>query len=82
MLNADSSFSKPILAQDHVFERQLAVVELDLGEVLAAHRVIARRSRSKPGVFRFDQHAADALAPGLAVDAGEHDEPFAPRRRG
>ncbi len=71
-----------VLAQDQVLQRQLAVLELDLGEVLAAHRVVARGAPSKPGVSRLDQHAADAVAARLLVDAAEDDEPPAPRRRG
>ena len=43
VLKADSSLLEAVLPQDHVLERQLAVLELDLGQVLAAHRVIACR---------------------------------------
>ena len=67
--------AESVLAQDHVLERQLAVLEADLGEILAAHRVIAC-SHVEARRVPVDQHAPDALAPGPAIDAAEHHEPF------
>ena len=42
-------------------------------QILAAHRVVFAGDR-KPGGALLDEHAADAGAAGLAVDAGEDDE--------
>ncbi len=65
-------FAEAVLEQK-VLGRQLAILEADLVQVLAAHRVVGCGDR-KAGRALLDQDAADALAAGLAVDAGEDDE--------
>src|ERR1700730_9398341 len=66
-------FAKPVLAQHQVLGRQEAILEADLVQVFAAHRVIGAGDRKAGGAL-LDQDAADAGAAGLAVDAGEDDE--------
>ena len=65
--------AKAVFPDHQIFQRQFAVVELDLVQVLAAHGVVGAGDLEALGVG-LQQHAADALAARLAVDAAEHDE--------
>ena len=65
--------AKAVLADHEVLQRQFAIVELDLVQVFAAHGVIGAGHLEARRVG-FQQHAADALAAGLAVDPGEDHE--------
>ncbi len=73
VLKARQQLAEAVLADDQVLQRQLAVVELDLVQVLAAHGVIGAGDLEARRVA-LDQHAADAFAARLAVDAAEDDE--------
>ena len=73
VLKAVEQFAEAVLAQHQVLQRQFDILEADLVQVLAAHRVIGAGHR-KARRAALDQHAADALAARLAVDAGEDDE--------
>ena len=73
VLKADSNLLKAVLAQHQILGRQNAILEADLVQVLAAHRVVGAGDR-KAGGAPLDQDAADPLAAGPPVDPGEDDK--------
>ena len=66
-------FPEAVLAQHQILGRQNAILEADLVQVFAAHRVVGAGDR-KAGGAPLDQDAADPLAAGPPVDPGEDDE--------
>ena len=50
VLNAVKQLAEAVLVDDQVLQRQFAIVELDLVQVLAAHRVIGAGAPRSPGV--------------------------------
>src|SRR6202043_2007581 len=66
-------FSKAVVANHKVLQRQFAIVELDLVEILAAHRVVGPGHLETRRVG-LQQNAADTLAARLAVDPRKDDE--------
>ena len=72
VLKAFEQFAEPVL-QHEVLRRQFDILEADLVQVLAAHRVIGPGHRKARRAL-LDQDAADALAAGLFVDPREDDE--------
>src|SRR5271166_4193772 len=64
---------EPVLAQYQILRRQHAILEADLVQILAAHRVELAGDR-KPGGALLDQYAADAGAARLSIDPGEDDK--------
>ena len=72
VLKAFEQFAETVFEHE-VFRRQFDILEADLVQVFAAHRVIGAGHR-KAGRAALDQDAADALAAGFFVDAGEDDE--------
>src|SRR5215470_19788653 len=73
VLKAVKQLAESVLADDEILERQLAVIELNLVKVLAAHRVIGAGDR-EPRRAAFEQDASDPLAPGAPVDPAEDHE--------
>ena len=65
-------FAKAVF-EDKVLRRQFDILEADLVQIFAAHRVIGAGHRETRRPL-LDQDAADALAARLFVDAGEDDE--------
>jgi len=66
-------FSKSVIANHQILEWQFAIVELDLMEVFAAHRVVGPGHLETRRVG-FQQNAADTLAARPTVDPCEDDE--------
>ena len=73
MLKAVKQLAKAVVADHEILQRQFAIVELDLVQVLAAHGVVGPGHLETRRVG-LQQHAADALAAGLAVDPREDHE--------
>src|SRR6202008_501631 len=72
-IEGGQQLAKAVVANHEILQRQFAIVELDLVEVLAAHRVVGPGHLETRRVG-LQQDAADALAAGSAVDPRENDE--------
>ncbi len=72
-IEGGEQFAKAVLAQYQIFWWQYAILEPDLVQILAAHRVVFAGD-GKAGGALLDQYTADAGAAGLPVDPGEDDE--------